>query len=186
MLCSLSAHPVLLLSEQNQWLLCRTMHVFPYINKPWMTWRRGCILEMAFPIRWNSNVFIINICTVKVSPAFLPPLFWSSTLPDGTPSGAALPRRRLLWAAAPTAPRPWLSAILWSPAGRAAASRCCPRRPPDAPWRQQTHIHTNIHTHTHSTDKCLVNNNSIPHFTGEMLCGLLARCLPLRWMSTQH
>lgn len=33
-------------------------------------------------------------------------------LPDGTLSGAARPPRRLLWAAALTALRPWLLAIL--------------------------------------------------------------------------
>lgn len=65
----------------------------------------------------------------------------SSTLPDGTPFGAGrLPRHHLL-AAAPTAPRPWLSAILWSPAERAVASHCCLRRPLTAPCQ-----HTDTHT----------------------------------------
>lgn len=35
-----------------------------------------------------------------------------STLPGGTPSGAGQLPHHLLWAAAPTAPRPWPSAIL--------------------------------------------------------------------------
>lgn len=44
----------------------------------------------------------VYISEAESKPALLP------TLPDGTLSGAALPPRRLLWAAALTALRPWL------------------------------------------------------------------------------
>lgn len=65
---------------------------------------------------------------------FAPELrLWLFTLPGETPSGAVRLPRRLLWAAAPRAPHPWLSAILWSPAERAEASHCCRRRPLAAP-----------------------------------------------------
>ena len=71
---------------------------------------------------WLVSVFVW--CSFSKGP---------STVPGGTPSGVGRPPRHPLWAAALTAPRPWPSAILWSPAGRAAASHCCLRTPQAAP-----------------------------------------------------
>ena len=111
--------------EQQSPLLSMSAWIYSALSGFCFDWERN---------KHKQSILICTGCTEKVS---------SFTSPGGTPSGAGRPPRHLLWAAAPTALRPWLSAIQWSPGARAATSHCCRRRLLAAPC-----IHRHTHTHT--------------------------------------